>query len=103
MSHTPGPWECRTNRVSYGGPLPPLIEVDGKRLATVEAEEVLYTADGNDRDCDAENARDDANARLMAAAPDLLAALKAFLHADPDVFAEELKAAHAAIAKATQS
>lgn len=34
------------------------------------------------------------------ASPDLLAALKGFLHADPDVFETELAAARAAIRKA---
>lgn len=36
----------------------------------------------------------------LAAAPDLLSALRGFLHADADVFRDELAAAHAAIAKA---
>jgi hypothetical protein len=49
----------------------------------------------------AQRTEDIANARLMAASPDLLVALQGFLHADPDVFAAELAAARAAIAKAT--
>ena len=98
---TPGLWFAgRMDTVSYhgdgGGPHKDVYVNDpngefhlGTRLPAVVA--VCYGALGSD--CRA-------NARLIAAAPDLLAALEGFLHADPDVFGDELAAARAAIAKA---
>lgn len=80
--HTPGPWSITESCMNAW-------EIDGldRSIATVNAVEDIAP-------------EDEANARLIAAAPDLLAALQDFLHADPDVFAEELAAARAAIAKA---
>lgn len=91
-SHTPGPW-------AMFGPFS-LPEVNGRRdVWTVSAE--------NDTHLIAEIYMS-ANARLMTAAPELLAALKAmdawladaFDADDPDMYLPELAQARAAIAKA---
>jgi hypothetical protein len=57
--------------------LPPAIYAGKHQLALVEGQEQLYLPDGSDRD--AQTARDEANAFLMAAAPELLAACRGFL------------------------
>lgn len=83
--HTSGPWEVLTPEKPLEGFEHAVTNRAGAALAWVLPHR------------DEEGA---ANARLIAAAPELLAALKGFLHADPDVFAAELAAARAAIAKA---
>lgn len=90
MPHTPGPWAAHYNGV-YGGELTGLI------LA------ICYYPD---RSSDAE-AASYANAKLMAAAPDLLEALKVtrqhlalFCNLSDAIAAEVFRIADAAIAKA---
>ena len=87
MKHTPGPWNYDRSGyslyVNSGRELVTALSMDGKRLETSEA-----------------------NARLIAAAPDLLEALKsviAWLDAsDESAFSDsQLALARAAIAKAT--
>ena len=91
--HTPGPWKqgdaCFSDMRS--------IRSNGHRIAV---------ADGGISTSDAE---DHANARLIAAAPDLLEALESLYHAansigedtcDPVAFAGALEDARASIAKA---
>ena len=84
--HTPGKWWAGSDDDAH------MVYV-----TTEDGVEAVADAGRDDGDAEAEAA----NAQLMAAAPDLLAALTAFLHADPDVFADEMAAARAAIAKAT--
>ena len=70
MTHTPGPWFRRSpsrSKVWW------IVREDGKRLA-----QVLCSHDVND----------DANAHLIASAPDLLEALKAFLTVNSDEIAD---------------
>lgn len=82
-THTAGPWRANENTVK---------DLDGRTLGFSAASEVGVEAS-------------EANARLMAAAPDLLAALKDALSAveyyDEHEGAEEtLKAVRAALSKA---
>jgi hypothetical protein len=87
-AHTPGPWVAETS----GLPLAVTTE-DGRHLATV------YPSRDEGR----------ANARLIAAAPDLLAALRTMVDAfnvkdiDPLVAFASIERARAAICKATES
>ena len=78
MKHTPGPWNYDRSGyslyVNSGRELVTALSMDGKRLETSEA-----------------------NARLIAAAPDLLEALERYVHH----FGDPLKCARTAIAKAT--
>ncbi|MBS7790293.1 hypothetical protein KTR66_09815 [Roseococcus sp. SDR] len=83
--HTPGPWA-----VSDGGVFPAIWDADGRHLATMS-------------DCGDEM---EANAQMMAAAPDLLAALRVALdHMQASIETcrrapHDIAAARAAIAKA---
>lgn len=100
-THTPGPWIAREQRTSGGDSLGWIIEYAGGRIgwssyATAEPNEgegPPYAVGG-------------ANARLIAAAPDLLLSLRNVLALAPDVddadhFREALEGARTAIAKAT--
>ena len=85
--HTPGPWRAQINHCNHA-----VISTDGFDIALLRAS-----------DCDSE-----ANARLIAAAPDLLAALEDILaryeSAGVQCYPEarrEVIAARAAIARAT--
>jgi hypothetical protein len=89
VTHTPGPWSTFQDpslRHSVGGATVRICEMWGKDPA-------FYTAE------------DEANARLIASAPDLLAALRQlteYLVAyEGSRFVTQLDAAEAAIAKAT--
>lgn len=86
--HTPGPW-------NYSGP----CEITG-RYSIFHNGPLAYCADTTAKPGDGE-----ANARLIAAAPDLLAALQnvaaCFDANDPDSMANAMADARAAIAKAT--
>ena len=93
MTHTPGPWRVRKDE-------------PGKWLLKQEGNGGLYLFDL--RECPG-IAATDANARLIAAAPDLLAALRALITewdrpreipADPDWCDAIVGQARAAIAKA---
>ena len=89
-AHTPGPWVCYADL--------PSTEPDWHIVTTSNRLRVLANVH-----IEPGNKTDEANARLIAAAPDLLAAL---LGCIPQLElgngeAEHVKAAHAAIAKAT--
>lgn len=96
--HTPAPWHvCTGNHETFGNVL---------NIAAQEGDVPAICVISNVEDATEE---DRANARLIAAAPDLLEALKAMLDAEPgygwggsseaEIAAQEL--ARAAIAKAT--
>jgi hypothetical protein len=93
--HTPGPWEVSNDHK----PSPYIIRQDGRftGFASVKFHDFLKN----------EKARQEqeANARLIAAAPELLAALQD-LCSDPylsdPINADRMASAHAAIAKVTK-
>lgn len=63
MTHTPGPWRVA---VSHSR----VIQAEGRRIATAHSHTTQPAAEG------------DANARLIAAAPDLLAALESMMNVE---------------------
>jgi hypothetical protein len=81
--HTPGPWSFRRN---YDGSLDFFAE-DGTRVIL----------------CNARLVNQDANARMIAAAPELLESLQGLMHewTTPTEYLDAAKAARAAITKAT--
>jgi hypothetical protein len=64
QKHTPGPWAVETNLNEYGSPL----------NVNKDAATTIASCDGDSGVGDSKEA--EANARLIAAAPDLLAALR---------------------------
>lgn len=92
--HTPGPWEWNTARTRMNDDRGRPVLMDGEGIWDLCAP-VMHG-----------DARADANARLIAAAPELLAALEGFLdfegctYPNEDNVAEAYAAARAAIAKA---
>lgn len=93
MAHTPGPWECNEVRTQTG------------RAFRIGAGEMLVAGKGcciiyDDYPGRPDNERA-ANARLIAAAPEMLAALRNFTEGDTITFTEALDIAVAVIAKAT--
>ncbi len=87
QSHTPGPWEIE--RYSDG-----LIQIVGNTRAVSDHEEHVTTV------VEAVTRGDEANAKLIVAAPDLLDALVALVECKQTT-PELWEAARAAIAKAT--
>ena len=91
--HTPGPWETKPEECDR-----PYIRVRGTRLGCrFKVANVLTPVYENVHKREAEETR--ANARLIAAAPELLEALRAML--DEDDGGMTASKARAAIAKAT--
>ena len=88
MKHTPGPWVCQTQANGSSIRHPVILSDDGA-VATAQW-------------CD-NTQKTNANARLIAAAPELLEALQAFIKYADDVNDDspELGRARAAIAKST--
>lgn len=86
--HTPGPWDYALHTVEGVQTFNAMVTRDDAPLCLVIADMVEGTPE-----------EQNANARLMAAAPDLLAALKAVV-AVADRRTVEFDAARAAIAKA---
>lgn len=96
--HTPGPWALNALLMEHTDQLEiASAQVDGPHVASV-----TVTGKGNSRSIKPEQL---ANARLIAAAPDLLVALQALLdpatNEDDARYYEALKTASAVIAKAT--
>ena len=87
QAYTPGPWVIAEEVQGRIGRMQPCILGQGSELAVVSVR--------------ADDREEDANARLIAAAPELLAALKALI-AEPDLkpWSEEWDQAHSAVAKA---
>jgi hypothetical protein len=69
--HTPGPWYVSQVGLTNGGDRP--ITTEDERICTVDCQTPFKRGEGWQSECDVR----EANARLIAAAPDLLAALKA--------------------------
>lgn len=107
-AHTPGPWHFRTFHEDGIGGTNGLYNLTRVYVGSKEAQSSIWIADCGD-DTDAERI---ANARLIAAAPDLLAALKVICkdsteckcHGEPSTVDgiqwDDIIAARAAIAKA---
>ena len=98
--HTPGPWSIYTVPTSCGichqvGPFPGKRDGDAPRHACLYAD---YPSSENPSDKELE-----ANARLIATAPELLVALERIesdLGHEPEMYSDILSIARAAIAKA---
>lgn len=106
-THTPGPW--RASSVTTGGP-PPFWRIDGELNGDGSAATVVCSLPHYGKD-------NDANARLIAAAPELLEACRSLLelnvpercnvrpHEDCGCFScrsyDAIEACQAALAKAT--
>lgn len=95
MPHTPGPWEANgtyVRKILPSGYTLPITRVYNQRHGSPGVEPDMSLPEA------------EANARLIAAAPDLLAALEKLLHETDDgtqLCAREFaEAAHAAVAKA---
>lgn len=103
-THTPGPWVVKW-RASETAKYPDgsFREAIAYRVGAAPHDPHIYAEEA--RDCAvtvAECGENEANARLIAAAPDLLAALRAIIDTDskPDAF-ERAEVARAAILRAT--
>jgi len=81
IAHTPGPWDCK----------PTSNYAHDYRLFRPGGMPLPYVAAGNDHSV----AR--ANARLIAAAPDMLALLRVLVDPEEDYTSEEINAARALI------
>lgn len=99
IKHTPGPW--RAEQVRMGGPRNPYLawSVQGKGGCVAE---IRYTGIHPKNQI----GEDEANARLIAAAPELLEALKAFVSNEGDAMfptptKQQYDFARAAISRAT--
>lgn len=90
MSHTPGPWGCKNERDPKFIPLKAIYcERMGFQIGFINTPDKQTCEEA------------EANARLIAAAPDLLQALQWIADNGPDDAYELRDAARAAIAKAT--
>ena len=70
LAHTPGPWRVSTIGLMNDGALP--VSSDQGQIARVSAQADFPRGQGHNSEC----AERDANARLIAAAPDMYAALE---------------------------
>jgi len=96
MTHTPGPWQQFTDTYEDG----PQVSV-GRALGNHRTPQYVATICGWGQDFETDTEQQ-ANARLIAAAPDLLNALKDIAQFSKTLSAEALgRIAQAAIAKAT--
>ena len=92
LNHTPGPWNIASVENSTGR-IKHLVPIDGKCLSlltVVENDQAVFAAVYNDSD-----------ARLIAAAPDLLEALQFVMTAHGEQLTTAFEQAQKAIAKAT--
>ena len=110
--HTPGPWEAplwhgtdehNAQAIAHGLKPVPALTNDGQRfvmagvgddtnrVALVDCQTPFKRGKGHQTDC----AERDANARLIAAAPELLAALEGMLRAKVSVISDEFRYAEA--------
>lgn len=104
-THTPGPWE--SNQIAGGSPGDP-SNGHARAVWSADGETIVCYMVGSRPRQQPEDDVIDANARLIAAAPELLAALQALLHhpTTADVDADEAArcmAARAAAQKAIEA
>lgn len=95
LKWTPGPWRVSTIGLMNDGSLP--VSSDQGQIARVSAQADFPRGQGHNSEC----AERDANAHLIAAAPDLYAALDALIDGrNWTMSTEKFLAARAALAKA---
>lgn len=96
LAHTPGPWRVSTIGLMNDGALP--VSSDQGQIARVSAQADFPRGQGHNSEC----AERDANAHLIAAAPDLYAALDGLLGLldAGSLYEPQAYAARAALAKA---
>ena len=98
VKHTPGPWHAATSEhYTLGGDQVEVVLLDGEGMVTDQICSVLLDTDNESQ---TGWRRQEADARLIAAAPDLLEALKAVV-AIADRKTDEFDRARAAIQKAS--
>lgn len=95
--HTPGPWHVEPKVSDHGASL---VICDGGGEGILAVIPPLNDADEPDADTAERGAHDEANSRLMAAAPDLLAALEGLIVLVGGQSWAAVDKARAAIAKA---
>jgi hypothetical protein len=93
--HTPGPWRFDRDWTRT----PTIFGANGVRVADVEKKLVVTGG----RVIDLPKEEREANARLIAAAPDMLAILQRISVSYPGYIPDFVEAVHAVIAKATRS
>lgn len=93
--HTPGPWMANLDETTHEGGMPvrAIDPKDGMRFRVAD----VYGLDCDVNHCEISKA----NARLIAAAPELLAALQMIVQLNPELPMGCIEDAEAAIAKAT--
>jgi len=92
--HTPGPWTLVDGGRHWNNPI-----IDNYRIHTVPTDKGFDITTGNYGELLVEHIYEEADARLIAAAPELLEALKGVIRV-ADRATVEFDAARAAIAKA---
>lgn len=101
--HTPGPWTVEPLQGTDGADIAICAPCNGWVVAVIQYDPDIQTVDDPDGDTVIHHPADFANARLIAAAPEMLEALE-MIHADDDgdgyISAEGMQKIREVIAKA---
>lgn len=95
-NHTPGPWTV--GMFLTNGGQKPVVSAD-RRIALADSQTDFERGQGWQHEC----AEREANARLIAAAPDMLAILQRLRDSFPGYIPDFIEAVNAAIDKATKA